>query len=499
MKSCIDNTNWFLNMQKTTVVFIVLVLCIGIFFSPVSANDYRYSVKLSGEFASLTGGENPKFPLQGAYGFGLSQALTERWKVDLSLLWYDMYDDTTASSILAFGHNKEIATRHWQASRLGVAVSRYIFGPDTWLNFSTGLGGGLMVWKYKDPGSDTTLKTIGTHNETIDFASSELFISGLLSIDIPLSKRWSLDFSTHADYLTGAGNEFADAVNAARDRWLVGTSLSLTFSFGSAGYQPSWPSQQDWGTKPSKREIPMASSQDSDFDGVPDNVDDCPGTPDGVVVDNTGCPVDSDWDGIPDGLDDCPGTDARAKNNVDIHGCPIDSDFDGVPDYLDSCPFNPVGAIVDENGCPVDSDVDGVPDGLDDCPGTLYGIAVDRCGCIDLSIFAKPMVLHIDYPPGSFEVDPKNLERLKELARVLQFVPEIRLEINGYTDNIGKERANRKLSEKRANRVRDYLVAFGVAKERMKVFGRGETNFVASNKTAAGRAKNRRIEIVFYK
>ncbi|HPC11117.1 MAG TPA: OmpA family protein [candidate division Zixibacteria bacterium] len=55
------------------------------------------------------------------------------------------------------------------------------------------------------------------------------------------------------------------------------------------------------------------------------------------------------------------------------------------------------------------------------------------------------------------------------------------------------------MSEKRANRVRDFLAAQGVAESRMSVNGRGETGFVASNETAEGRALNRRIEIVFYK
>ena len=88
---------------------------------------------------------------------------------------------------------------------------------------------------------------------------------------------------------------------------------------------------------------------------------------------------------------------------------------------------------------------------------------------------------------------------LKRLAGILNFVTDIRLEINGYTDNVGTGSANQALSEKRARRVRDFLVANGVDTERITVFGRGETNFVASNQTAEGRAKNRRIEIVFHK
>ena len=81
---------------------------------------------------------------------------------------------------------------------------------------------------------------------------------------------------------------------------------------------------------------------------------------------------------------------------------------------------------------------------------------------------------------------------------MLSFVPAVRLEINGYTDNIGTALSNRELSQKRANRVRDFLVTQGIDRNRIKVFGRGETSFVSSNQTANGRAANRRIEIVFF-
>ena len=75
----------------------------------------------------------------------------------------------------------------------------------------------------------------------------------------------------------------------------------------------------------------------------------------------------------------------------------------------------------------------------------------------------------------------------------------VKLEVNGYTDNIGTTVANKALSEKRANRVKGILESRGVASDRIKVFGRGEVKFVASNQTAEGRGRNRRIEITFYK
>jgi outer membrane protein OmpA-like peptidoglycan-associated protein len=173
-----------------------------------------------------------------------------------------------------------------------------------------------------------------------------------------------------------------------------------------------------------------------------------------------------------------------ARQRVDIHGCPVDSDFDNVDDFADSCPHSPVGAQVDQQGCPIDTDKDGVPEGLDDCPHTLPGVAVDQHGCIDLSMLSKPMVLNIDYEPGSFEVDPHSRARIERLAGLLNFVPDIRLDINGYTDDIGAEVANRTLSEKRANRVKGILTSLGVDPERIKAYGKGESDFVASNQTA---------------
>jgi outer membrane protein OmpA-like peptidoglycan-associated protein len=78
------------------------------------------------------------------------------------------------------------------------------------------------------------------------------------------------------------------------------------------------------------------------------------------------------------------------------------------------------------------------------------------------------------------------------------FVSDVRMEINGYTDNIGLPSANKRLSRKRAQRVADFLAAQGIDPDRISVFGRGEDSFVASNQTAKGRAQNRRVEIVFY-
>jgi OOP family OmpA-OmpF porin len=150
-------------------------------------------------------------------------------------------------------------------------------------------------------------------------------------------------------------------------------------------------------------------------------------------------------------------------------------------------------------GCPIDNDRDGVPNGIDDCPGSDPELGVDEYGCIDLSPVAKPIILHIKYHSGAFEIDDNSREILRKLCRTLTKAQGIRIEVNGYTDNIGTAEANASLSEKRANRVKDYLISQGIASQRITARGRGETQFIASNQTREGRQKNRRVELIFFK
>ncbi|PZV76029.1 thrombospondin type 3 repeat-containing protein, partial [Algoriphagus aquaeductus] len=132
------------------------------------------------------------------------------------------------------------------------------------------------------------------------------------------------------------------------------------------------------------------TSPDSDGDGVTDDLDLCPNTPEGAVVDVNGCSdsqKDTDADGVTDDLDLCPNTPFCTP--VDGDGCSDsqkDSDNDGVTDDLDFCPNTPAESEVDENGCSdsqKDTDADGVTDDLDFCPNTPAESEVDENGCSD--------------------------------------------------------------------------------------------------------------------
>ncbi|GAX87740.1 OmpA-OmpF porin, OOP family [Lebetimonas natsushimae] len=195
--------------------------------------------------------------------------------------------------------------------------------------------------------------------------------------------------------------------------------------------------------------------------------------------------IDSDEDGVSDNLDKCPNTPVGVK--VDKRGCPIDSDEDGVPDYLDKCPHTPANVKVDKNGCALDSDGDGVADYLDKCPNTPKGMKVDKSGC------AVSFNFEINFDTNSAKIKSQYMEKIKKFAEFLKQHPDIKAEIQGYTDNKGNYKYNIVLSEKRAKAVYEALLKLGVDKNQITWAGYGPNNPIASNDTAEGRAKNRRV------
>jgi OOP family OmpA-OmpF porin len=218
---------------------------------------------------------------------------------------------------------------------------------------------------------------------------------------------------------------------------------------------------------------------------VADYLDKCPNTPKGVQVDEKGCPIDSDGDGVADYLDKCPNTPKGVQ--VDEKGCPIDSDGDGVADYLDKCPNTPRGVQVDKNGCALDTDGDGIPDYLDKCPNTPKGAKVNDRGCWILK--------GLSFDTAKWDIKPSQYPILDDVVRILKRNPSLRIEIQGHTDNRGAAEYNRKLSEKRAQAVMEYLLKKGISSARLTAAGYGFSRPVATNTTAAGRAKNRRVEL----
>ncbi|OGC90128.1 MAG: hypothetical protein A2W25_11090 [candidate division Zixibacteria bacterium RBG_16_53_22] len=236
---------------------------------------------------------------------------------------------------------------------------------------------------------------------------------------------------------------------------------------------------------------------DADGDGVYDGLDNCLDTPKGAIVDMTGCPLDTDQDGVPDGIDKCANTPPGV--GVDNVGCPLDADKDGVFDTYDKCPDTPAGCLVDASGCNLDGDGDGVCDGKDRCPTTPALTVVNEEGCpVDVKKPVQKITLNIKYATGSYEPDAASKKVLEDLIVTMKNYTKATVEVDGFTDDAGSEQSNQVLSEKRAGAVKDYIVAGGIEPERVtaKGFGEDPAHFVADNKTAEGRAQNRRVELV---
>ncbi|MBK8163069.1 MAG: OmpA family protein [Gammaproteobacteria bacterium] len=139
---------------------------------------------------------------------------------------------------------------------------------------------------------------------------------------------------------------------------------------------------------------------------------------------------------------------------------------------------------------PADGDHDGVPDADDLCPTTPAGDAVDGSGC------SLNVRLQVYFENDSSRLKPESHADLDRLAAFLQAVPQAAGEIQGHTDNAGPARYNLTLSKKRAESVRAYIVGKGIDAARLQVNGYGETQPVGNNKTAEGRAENRRVLFV---
>ena len=229
---------------------------------------------------------------------------------------------------------------------------------------------------------------------------------------------------------------------------------------------------------------------DSDNDGIEDSKDDCPNT--AGLAEFNGCP-DTDGDGISDNKDDCP----EVAGLKELNGCP-DADGDGIADNADDCP-NEAGPAANK-GCPwPDTDGDGVLDKDDKCPNEAGTVANDGCPEVEpteevlAQLNESARTVLFDTGKASFTKEPDPV--LQAMVAIFKEYPQADFHIEGHTDSVGSESSNQLLSERRANAVKDYLVANGINSDRLSAKGYGESRPIDSNKTRSGRQNNRRVEV----
>ncbi|PHS66875.1 MAG: cell envelope biogenesis protein OmpA [Flavobacterium sp.] len=227
---------------------------------------------------------------------------------------------------------------------------------------------------------------------------------------------------------------------------------------------------------------------DTDGDGIEDRNDECPNTP--GLPEFNGCP-DTDGDGIPDHLDACP-TIAGPK---EFNGCP-DTDGDGIADPDDECPTVP--GPKENNGCPwPDRDGDSVPDKDDLCPDLPGTVANNGCPEVTeavrkaLNSYAKTIL----FDTGKATIKEQSASVLNDIIGIMKEYPNAKFVVEGHTDSVGRDSSNMTLSTNRAESVLNYLESHGIADGRLTHQGYGEERPLDSNKTRAGRANNRRVEI----
>jgi OmpA-OmpF porin, OOP family len=245
---------------------------------------------------------------------------------------------------------------------------------------------------------------------------------------------------------------------------------------------------------------------DSDGDGVPDNVDQCPRIPEDkdAFQDDDGCPEDdNDGDGIPDKQDNCPIEPEDRDGFQDDDGCPeLDNDGDGISDKQDKCPLEPEDkdGFEDDDGCPdADNDKDGVADAADKCP-LEPGAPPDGCPKkYNLVVVTEKKIelkQTVYFETGRARLRAISYPLLDEVAQALRDNPTIKVEIQGHTDSQGADAFNLKLSDQRAKAVQVYLIKRSITSDRLVPKGYGESVPIADNRTAAGRSQNRRVEFV---
>jgi outer membrane protein OmpA-like peptidoglycan-associated protein len=139
-----------------------------------------------------------------------------------------------------------------------------------------------------------------------------------------------------------------------------------------------------------------------------------------------------------------------------------------------------------------DSDNDGIKDPDDRCP-TIAGVT-ENGGCPAVEKFSAS---NVQFITGSSKLTSKAITSLTPLVEYLNKYPDLKLEIDGYTDDVGKDELNLKLSQDRAAAVKNHLEKKGISADRLTSQGFGEAQPIADNATAAGRAENRRVEFKF--
>jgi outer membrane protein OmpA-like peptidoglycan-associated protein len=316
-----------------------------------------------------------------------------------------------------------------------------------------------------------------------DYVSANSTQEGMINLGVGFNTWFSDNLGLNFQHGTKKG--FSDNVKTHYQ-----TSLGLVVKFGGKDTDGDGVYDKKDACPEVAGLIEFNGCPDADGDGIKDSDDACPNVA-GLAAMN-GCP-DADGDGVADKDDMCP----NAKGTKANKGCP-DSDGDGLVDKDDKCAT--IAGPSANGGCPwPDTDGDGVLDKDDNCktevgPASNNGCpepVITEAAKMGVDTFAKAILFNT----GRASFKSGVSKQIDGMLAIMNEFPIAEFDIKGYTDSTGSASNNLKLSEKRANAVRNYLISKGIAASRLIAKGYGEDAPIDSNKTRAGRSNNRRVEV----
>ncbi|RIA11035.1 outer membrane protein OmpA-like peptidoglycan-associated protein [Flavobacteriaceae bacterium MAR_2010_72] len=433
--------------------------------------------------------------------------------------------------LLSFNANAQDSNNPWA---IGIGVNAVDFYPtgedaplgdyfDEFFNFGDHYNvlpslSSISVSRYLSDGF--TLTAAGTINKIENFGDASVEDLSYYGLDGTIKYNF-LKASTFDPYLgVGGGYTWVDDIGAGTLNGTLGFNLWFSENVGfniQTSYKHAFEDYLSSHFQHSAGLVIKFGGKDTDGDGIYDKDDACPDVP-GLEAFN-GCP-DTDGDGIEDSKDDCPNEaglaefngcpdtdgDGVADKNDDcptvaglkaLAGCP-DADGDGVADNKDNCP-NVAGPAAN-NGCPwPDTDGDGILDKDDKCPNEAGTVANNGCPEVQptpevmktLNEYARTIL----FDTGKASFKQESLQTLASMQAIFKEYPQADFTIAGHTDSVGSKSSNQLLSERRANAVRDWLIANGINGDRLTAAGFGEEKPIDTNATAFGRKNNRRVEV----
>ncbi len=362
----------------------------------------------------------------------------------------------------------------------------YLLNETSW--FDPYLRGGVNYVNYDMSEVYNQVKGTGTDAGSIYGSGLDeenfLGLSAGVGLNIWLTKKLGLNVESNYNFLPSVDRDYGDFFQH---------SAGLVFRFGGKDSDNDGISDSNDACPDVPGLKEFNGCPDTDGDKIIDSKDACPQL--AGSVENNGCP-DTDGDGVFDNVDECVELAGPSENN----GCPWkDSDKDGVLDKDDACPSD--AGVKANNGCPEkDSDKDGVLDKDDKCPQVAGLSNLDGCPA------PKPITVdkvnyelkELKFEYNSDKLTSKSVDKVRKAAVIMNnSLTGRNFYVDGYTDSKGSQAYNKPLSLKRAKSVVAGLVANGVSSSRLEARGFGKENPIATNETAEGRAKNRRVVLSF--